>query len=112
MMECTPMAIGDLDGDGDVEIIIASLYSRNAAADQKYLYCYSHLGVLLWKSNAPYGANTTGNASAGALGLADFNKDGIPEVYIYNEIFNARTGKKLASGGANGIGKQATYRGE
>ncbi|MBK7700897.1 MAG: hypothetical protein IPJ39_20310 [Saprospiraceae bacterium] len=28
----------------------------------------------------------------GSLGLADFNHDGIPEVYYGNSIFNAQTG--------------------
>lgn len=103
----TPICLADLDKDGDVEIIIASLYSRNAAADQKYLYCYSHTGTLLWKSDTQYGVNVT-NGSASGLGLADFNQDGSPEVYVYNEIYNARTGVKLCNGGANGTGNNRT----
>lgn len=107
----TSMAMADLDGDGDVEIIIGSLYARNATADQKYLFCYDHLGNLLWKSNSQYGVNTGGNGSSGNIGLADFNHDGIPEVYTYNGIFNALTGVKLCDGGANGMGIQANYNG-
>jgi hypothetical protein len=103
----TPICLGDLDGDGDVEIIIASLYTRNGTSDQKFLYCYDHLGNQLWKSNSTYGAHVT-NGSASALGLADFNGDGIPEVYVYNEIFNALTGVKLCSGGANGTATNRT----
>ena len=38
------------------------------------------------------------------IGLADFNHDGIPEVYIGNEIYNATTGQFLVSGGTNSIG--------
>ncbi|NJL12263.1 MAG: hypothetical protein HC913_04185 [Microscillaceae bacterium] len=37
--------------------------------------------------------------------MADFNRDGIPEVYIYDEIFNAQTGVKLlGAGGAGNVG--------
>lgn len=104
----TPFAIGDVNNDGTAEIILASLFTRNAAIDQKYLFCYSNLGVLLWKSNQQYGVNN-GNGSASSVGLADFNQDGTPEVYVYNEIFNAATGIKLVDGGANGTGNQHSY---
>lgn len=105
----TPMAMGDLDNDGDVEIIIASLYTRNIVGERNRLFCYDHLGNLLWKSDTIFGENVGGNAGAANVGLADFNNDGAPEVYIYNEIFNALTGAKLADGGSHGIGQQETY---
>ncbi len=38
--------------------------------------------------------------SGGAPAVADFNADGSPEVYIYNEIFNAETGQFITSGEA------------
>ncbi|MFN8279881.1 MAG: FG-GAP-like repeat-containing protein [Saprospiraceae bacterium] len=39
------------------------------------------------------------------LGIADFNQDGIPEVYCYNRIFNAQNGVLLIDGGdKNGVG--------
>lgn len=106
----TPVAMGDVDDDGDIEIFVASLHSRNAdPADDLHLFCYDHLGTLLWRSNVTYGANTPGNGSGGSVGLADFNEDGIPEVYVYNEIFNALTGVKLCDGGSNGIGMYSTH---
>ncbi len=104
-------AVADVDGDGFAEFIVASLYARNAAADQRYLYCYEHTGALKWKSNAQYGVNAGANGSGSSVGIADFNEDGIPEVYVYNEIFNAQSGVKLAQGGANGIGSPYAYGG-
>ncbi|MFM2284791.1 MAG: hypothetical protein RLZZ543_288, partial [Bacteroidota bacterium] len=90
-----PVAIADIDGDGFGEIIIASIdHTDNAAGDRRYLYCYEHTGALKWKSNVQYGY--TGTAIFGsALGITDFNSDGIAEVYVYNQIFNATTGVKL-----------------
>ena len=38
------------------------------------------------------------------MSLADFNYDGTPEVYVGNEIYDAITGTRLATGGANNIG--------
>ena len=97
-----PVAIADIDGDGFGEIIIASIdHSDNAAGDRRYLYCYEHTGALKWKSNAQYGY--AGTAIFGsALGITDFNSDGVAEVYVYNQIFNATTGVLLVEGGAVG----------
>lgn len=95
----TPIAIADIDGDGFAEIFVASVdHISNPIGDRRYLYCYNHDGTLRWKSNEQYGYNP--NARFGSsIGLADFNRDGIPEIYIYNQIFNAQTGVKLVEGG-------------
>jgi len=101
--------IADVNNDGLGEIIFASSTSGNNAINQRYLFCYDINGNLIWKSNVQYGANTPGNnKGGGTLGIADFNLDGIPEVYIFNEIFNAQTGIKLIDGGSNGIGRMET----
>ena len=101
--------IADINNDGLGEIIFASSTSGNNAINQRYLFCYGINGNLIWKSNVQYGANTPGNnKGGGSLGIADFNYDGIPEVYIFNEIFNAQTGVKLVDGGNNGIGRMET----
>lgn len=95
----TPIAIADVDGDGFAEIFVASVdHTSNPVGDRRFLYCYNHDGTLRWKSNEQYGYFP--NARFGSsLGLADFNQDGIPEIYVYNQIFNARTGVKLVEGG-------------
>ena len=93
------IAIADVDNDGFAEIFLAAMdHSSNALADRRFLFCYSHTGALKWKSDQPYGF-ASGTSFGGALGIADFNADGIPELYIYNTLFNARTGVKLCDGG-------------
>lgn len=97
-----PVAIADIDGDGFGEIFIASIdHIDNALADRRYLYCYEHTGALKWKSNVQYGYAGTARFGS-SVGIADFNYDGIPEVYVYNQVFNALTGVLLVEGGALG----------
>ena len=103
------IAIADTDSDGFAEIFFASSDFGNTANNSRYIFCYNHDGTLKWKSNAQYGDNAPGiSKGGGAIGIADFNYDGVSEVYIYNEIFNAQTGVKLIDGGANGIGHLET----
>ncbi|MFN5318707.1 MAG: tandem-95 repeat protein [Bacteroidia bacterium] len=95
-----PVAIADIDDDGFGEIIVAAMdHPDNAATDRRYLFCYEHTGALKWKSDAPYGYPTVARFGS-ALGIADINSDGIPEVYVYNQVFNALTGILLAEGGS------------
>lgn len=106
----TPMAIADLTGDGFGEIVIATIdEDRNPMEDRAVLICYDYQGNELWKSNdgfgfdVKYGENTPSRFGA-APSISDFNGDGNPEVYIYNEIYNGQTGARLAHGGQNGLG--------
>lgn len=95
-----PYAVADIDSDGFGEIIIATAdHTDNPASERRYLYCYEHTGALKWKSNSQYGNGSTARFGS-SVGLADFNRDGIPEVYVYNQIFNALTGRKVIDGGA------------
>ncbi|MFZ1617286.1 MAG: FG-GAP-like repeat-containing protein, partial [Flavobacteriales bacterium] len=91
------VAIADVDGDGMAEIFFVS-DGGLAAADSRYLYCYNNDGTLKWKSNAQVGY--VANDDQMSPQLADFNQDGIPEVFCGNKIFNARTGVLLAQGGS------------
>jgi gliding motility-associated-like protein len=96
--------VADVNSDGNVEIILAAAdIPANPLNLRGRLICYNMNGGVNWISNQPFGANSL-YAYGGTVGLADFNRDGIPECYIYNEIFNAQTGVKLADGGTNGIG--------
>ena len=101
----TSFAIADIDRDGIPEIVLAAANSSlNSSNTRGRLICYDASGNIRWISNQRYGGNTFGDEYGGTPGFADFNQDGIAEVYIYNEIFNAETGIKLADGGSNGIG--------
>ncbi|MCB0819691.1 MAG: VCBS repeat-containing protein, partial [Bacteroidetes bacterium] len=101
----TPFAMADIDGDGFGEIIVAAMdHSDNPAATRRHLVCYEHTGALKWVSDSTFGNAATARFGS-SVGIADFNNDGVAEVYVYNQIFNAATGKLLASGGnANGQG--------
>jgi len=122
-----PVALADLDGDGDVEIVVATSHIEkrapdlispghdgNSVAEQSILIIYDHLGNEIARSDTNYGKYTPVDlacghpdarqmASGAAPGIADFNNDGRPEIYIYNEIFNDKL-VKLVDGGHNGIG--------
>lgn len=96
----------DLVGDNSPEIITQTV--RNPANpdnfDSDRLICYGVNGSILWISDTTVNAVNNINARSGTIGICDFNKDGIPEVYNSNKIFNGLTGKKLVDGGNNGLG--------
>lgn len=86
----------------DFEIIIAVAdININPQNERGKLVCYNSDNTIKWISNQKYGGQT---GQGGSLSMADFNRDGISEVFIHNNIFNAETGVLLASGGNNGIG--------
>jgi len=89
-------AIGDVDNDGFGEIIVVS----DGTLSNRSLYCYEHNGALKWISNVPVGYNV--NDDRWVPGIADFDQDGNPEIYIGNQIFNGQTGAFLGSGGLGG----------
>ncbi|MCC7027635.1 MAG: hypothetical protein IT265_11810, partial [Saprospiraceae bacterium] len=100
------IAIADIDDNGIAEIFVdvAADFQNPFNLDGR-LICYKVDGSILWISDEKVDLNSI-NAMGGTPALADFNQDGIPEIYLSNKIFNARTGVKLADGGANGIGTQ------
>ncbi|MBK7692738.1 MAG: hypothetical protein IPI30_00070 [Saprospiraceae bacterium] len=61
-------------------------------------------GTLLWVSDKRINLTPINGSGTGTIGAADFNQDGVPEIYVSNKIFNARTGVQLADGGLNGRG--------
>lgn len=94
----TPFAMADIDNDGFGEIIVAAMnHSSNTASDRGRLFCYEHTGALKWVSDSIFGNPLTARFGS-SVGIADFNNDGLPEVYLYNKIFNAQTGALLAQG--------------
>ncbi|MBK8297892.1 MAG: gliding motility-associated C-terminal domain-containing protein [Saprospiraceae bacterium] len=89
------IAIADLNDDGIPEIFHKDNNGK--------LRCYNPDGSILWISDQTVESDIR-NQKGGNIAFADFNQDGIPELYINNKIFNAKTGIKLADGGVNGIG--------
>jgi hypothetical protein len=101
-----PFAVADVDNDGDIELVIAvNKYSPTPLNLLGKLVCVNLDGTLNWISDQRYDIGQLFQRG-GTPAFADFNQDGIPEVYIHNSIFNARTGVKLADGGNNAIGRQ------
>lgn len=97
-------AAGDIDNNGTPELIVAAINDlSNPVTIRGKLVCYDFSGNVIWISNQPFGLNTASHYDASPA-LADFNGDGIPEVYAHNQLFNAQTGELLLDGGANGMG--------
>ncbi|MFT7377715.1 MAG: hypothetical protein ACI88Z_001545, partial [Sphingobacteriales bacterium] len=108
------IALADVDRDGFGELffvaaesdsnvtedfVAAESYS-NAAEDRRYLFAYNYDGTLKWKSSKKVGYHH--HHDSWSASIADFNGDGIPEVYLGNQIFNAVTGQFIAEGGDHG----------
>jgi hypothetical protein len=88
-------ALADVDNDGQGEIILKVAGHTVDASVQGRLIAYRNDGSILWTSDQRYDYGTSRGGVS--LNLADFNADGIPEVYVGNQIFNAQTGVRLAS---------------
>lgn len=111
-------SIGDTDRDGLTEFFYV-VSGVDANYRRLVSYEYNPAGInpngsgngtfeLQWMSNeritAGLPVNRTWFVEDFSTALADFNQDGIPEVYVANEIFNAVTGERIATGGSNSIG--------
>jgi hypothetical protein len=97
------LAIADLDGDGLGEIVVVEcgnlgrMYALKPIVDaNKQISGFT----VFWDGNNggrnySYKTPVTGNHEvfgAGVPYIADLNGDGVPEVIVYNKIFNGRTG--------------------
>ena len=115
-------AIADVDLDGYPEIFIQASnhidninYTEGAIINgdvRRRILCYSFNGtnyVEKWMSNAIMGFNPLEDGNT--ISVADFNQDGVAEVYAQNMIFNAVTGELLVSGGETGHRGMKTYAG-
>ncbi len=98
------IALADIDNDGRPELFFEASITEPTNAVGRLL-CYYADGKLAWVSDQSYNKYSQfKDRFGGTPALADFNQDGIPEIYVNNKIFNAQTGIKLADGGAYGIG--------
>ncbi|MBK9447961.1 MAG: tandem-95 repeat protein [Bacteroidetes bacterium] len=84
-------AIGDIDNDGFGEILMVS---QNSSGRQ--LLCYEHNGNLKWTSSTQVGFGVADETWTPLI--ADFEEDGLPEIYMGNQIFNGATGALIVSG--------------
>ncbi|MEL6926664.1 MAG: hypothetical protein AAFO94_21670, partial [Bacteroidota bacterium] len=113
------IAIADADEDGRGEIYYMT--GSSAGSDSRKIVCYEYnpYGTNLyghgtgnfefqWISNNRVTCGLTGDdrdvIHEFAVNVADFDSDGTPEVYTCNEVFNALTGARIATGGSNSIG--------
>ncbi|MBK7811677.1 MAG: gliding motility-associated C-terminal domain-containing protein [Saprospiraceae bacterium] len=99
------LLILDIDQDLVPEFITHTVtYTGDTSYYGDRLVCYKMDGTLLWVSDKRINLTPINGSGTGTIGAADFNQDGVPEIYVSNKIFNARTGVQLADGGLNGRG--------
>lgn len=96
---CSP-AIADCDRDGYAEIFVVT---QNP---DRRLWAFEYNNVTgnydtVFSSAVPVGYGVA-NWDRMSPAVADFNEDGIPEIYLGNQIYNALTGAKIMEGGNAG----------
>ncbi len=92
------------DGSSYVVIVACADWTINPESTRGRLVCYYPNGRVKWISDTKFINRRSQGYIVNSLSTADFNGDGIPEVYIGTEIFNAQTGKRLLNrnyGGSN-----------
>jgi gliding motility-associated-like protein len=100
----TQGATGDVDLDGKAEIFV-NIQNNGSSRLARYDWDDGLESLsLTWVSNQPVQSSSNVPAANFSPGLADFDFNGVAEVYIGNQIFNSQTGILLASGGNNSQG--------
>ncbi len=92
------VAIGDVDRDGLGEVFFFDGSGR--------LHRYDYTNGTLTNT---FSTATDGNASRYTPNLADFNHDGIPEIYVGNKIYSSVDGTKLVDGGSDASTTQGAH---
>ena len=103
------VAIADIDGDGAGEIY--TIVSNRGGNPESPPTCFYLAGFRYDKNLSPASKRlplitgypvSIGTDRPGIIGIADFNGDGLVEVYVRNKIYAAEDGSKLlADGGGN-----------
>ena len=102
------IALADVNKDGKCEIFIVAVGPRRSSSQQiydgKYVYCYDGSKVnsgpedYIWKSAEPVDYSFIPV-------VADINNDGIPELVVGPNIYNAVTGKLIVQGTMESTGR-------
>ncbi|AFM04147.1 hypothetical protein Fleli_1748 [Bernardetia litoralis DSM 6794] len=114
------LTMANVDGDDYIEFFYATNSTNSPIVCYQYNYTIPAF-ELQWASDDPainpIAARRVSNTDRANTNLADFNQDGIPEVYTGGTIFNAVTGKWLGYVGAGnpdgdprGIGSSAIFQ--
>jgi hypothetical protein len=90
----TSFLIADVDNNGFGEIVATMM--------NKHLICYAFDPATKqwqekWISDSPFNPLTTGNTFYPSLIIADINNDGHAEILAVDKIYDAETGKELAT---------------
>ena len=96
--EFTSVAIGDVDNDGLGEVFF---FDSNGSLNR-----YDYANGTLTKT---FTTDADGNAGLYTPNLADFNHDGIPEVYVGNKIYSSVDGSLLVDGGSDASTTQGAH---
>ncbi|MCC6815254.1 MAG: hypothetical protein IT267_02460, partial [Saprospiraceae bacterium] len=101
----TSISTANINSDPFPEFLVVAEPTRpNPTNVFEKLICYKVDGSIEWISDTKVYNNRINQLLHGVIGIADFNHDGTPEVYMDNQIFNGQTGVLLMEGGQNGIG--------
>ena len=93
-----PIAIADVDRDGKPEIFILT---GNTAT--RTLQCYYHNGTTyvakpgFTPSTMNVPVTTTTYQASISITIGDINRDGVPELLVYDRVLNSRTGAVIAT---------------
>jgi hypothetical protein len=91
------LAIADIDGDGDGEIfaIASRRQTPNSEPDGYFMVALTYENGVL---KPLYDAVFIDQERPGMIAIADFDGDGLSEIYFKNRIYAAETGALLAQG--------------
>jgi hypothetical protein len=88
------VAVGDLDGDGSVEIVTGAYDPSTVNGG---VIAFHNDGTLMWRTPGIY-------TGWGGPAIADLDGDGQPEVIVGNWVLNGRTGGIVCYGGFDDSG--------
>jgi hypothetical protein len=88
------LAVGDLDGDGTVEIVTGAWDPNSVVGG---LLAFHNDGTVMWMTPGIY-------TGWGGPAIADLDGDGMPEVIVGNTVIDGQTGAVVCNGGTDGTG--------